>query len=120
MNLTPEQLAELLAGIARSQQAIIDAIDRANPGFRSTYLLPTLNVAANLRIPEVRLLDLPSRILLRSQGRVGMDLETVLNNLNAALGQPAAAPASATAPKAAPPSAAPAISADPENEFFNS
>ena len=72
MNLTTEQLAQLLAGIAKSQQAVIDAVDRANAGFRGTYLLPTLNVAANLRLNEVRLLDLPSRILLRSQGRVAL------------------------------------------------
>ena len=85
MTLTHQQLAELLAGIARSQQAIVDAIDRAQPGFRGTYLLPTLNVAANLRIPQTRLLDLPSRILLRSQGRVPMDAETIQRALQEAL-----------------------------------
>lgn len=118
MNITTEQLAELLAGIARSQQAVIDAVDRAQPGFRGTYLLPTLNVAANLRIPEVRLLDLPSRILLRSQGRVPMDMETVIANLNAALGQAAAA-SPAAAPKA-PAAAAPVAGNDAESDFFNS
>jgi hypothetical protein len=125
MNITTEQLAELLAGIARSQQAVIDAVDRAQPGFRGTYLLPTLNVAANLRIPDVRLLDLPSRILLRSQGRVPMDMETVLANLNAALGHAPAAAASAKVPAAAAaPATAPApaqnIGGDTESEFFNS
>jgi hypothetical protein len=125
MNITTEQLAELLAGIARSQQAVIDAVDRAQPGFRGTYLLPTLNVAANLRIPEVRLLDLPSRILLRSQGRVPMDMETVMANLHAALGQTPAAPNAPTAkaPLAAPAAstaAAPAIGGDAESDFFNS
>jgi hypothetical protein len=122
MNITTEQLAELLAGIARSQQAVIDAVDRAQPGFRGTYLLPTLNVAANLRIPDVRLLDLPSRILLRSQGRVPMDMETVLANLNAALGQTVAAPAAVPVkvPAAATPAPAPAIGGDAESDFFNS
>ena len=73
MNLSTEQLAELLAGIARSQQAIIDAIDSESGGWRNTHLLPKLTVAANLRLAHVRLLDLPSRILLRSQARTPMD-----------------------------------------------
>ena len=64
MNLTIEQLAELLAGIVRAQQAIIDGIESETAGFRNTHLLPKLNVAANLRLANVRLLDLPSRILL--------------------------------------------------------
>lgn len=119
MTLTHQQLAELLAGIARSQQAIIDAIDRAQPGFRGTYLLPTLNVAANLRIPQVRLLDLPSRILLRSQGRVPMDAETIQRALQEALeGSVAFDPPPAPPPAAAP--AIPAISAEAEDEFFQS
>lgn len=103
MNLTHEQLAELLAGIARAQQAVVDAIDRAEPGFRGTYLLPTLNVAANLRIPEVRLMDLPSRILLRSQGRTPMDLLSIQKALHEALGTGAQtlAPLSAATPKPA-------------------
>ena len=36
MNLTTEQLAELLYGIARSQEAIIDAIESENGGGRNT------------------------------------------------------------------------------------
>lgn len=119
MNLTTEQLAQLLAGIAKSQQAVIDAVDRANAGFRGTYLLPTLNVAANLRLNEVRLLDLPSRILLRSQGRVVMDVETIQKNLEEALGH---APAGAAAPAPAPVAAAPiaATAAADDLDFFNS
>lgn len=114
MNLTHEQLAELLAGIARSQQAVIDAVDRAEPGFRGTYLLPTLNVAANLRIPEVRLMDLPSRILLRSQGRTPMDLPAIQKALHEALGTGAQtlAPLSAATPKPAA-ALAPAVLAAP-------
>lgn len=84
MNITVEQLAELLAGIARSQQAIIDAIDADSPGWRNRQLLPKLNVAANLRIPEPRLLDIPSRVLLRSQTRVPMETETIARDLRAA------------------------------------
>ncbi len=124
MTLTHEQLAELLAGVARSQQAIVDAMDRAQPGFRGTYLLPTLNVAANLRIPQSRLLDLPSRILLRSQGRVPMDIETIQRALqealegSAAFDPPSAPPPAITAIAAI--AAIPAISAEAEADFFES
>jgi hypothetical protein len=119
MTLTHQQLAELLAGIARSQQAIVDAMDRAQPGFRGTYLLPTLNVAANLRIPQVRLLDLPSRILLRSQGRVPMDAETIQRALQEALeGSVAFDPPPAPPPALS--SAITPISAETEDEFFQS
>jgi hypothetical protein len=94
MNLSAEQLAELLAGIARSQQAIIDAIDSDNAGWRNTHLSPKLTVAANLRLAHVRLLDLPSRILLRSQSRTPMDTATIMRSLEEALvGAAAVAPA---------------------------
>ena len=36
--MTHEQLAELLAGIAKSQNAVLDAMDRAMPGFKNTHL----------------------------------------------------------------------------------
>ena len=122
MNLTPQQLAEILAGITRSQQAIIDAIDRANPGWRNTYLLPTLTVAANQRLAEARLLDLPSRILLRSQGRNAMDQAAVERSLNEALGLPGAAPAAASKAEPSPtpaskPAAAPG--SDDLSNFFD-
>ena len=122
MNLTPQQLAEILAGITRSQQAIIDAIDRANPGWRNTYLLPTLTVAANQRLAEVRLLDLPSRILLRSQGRNAMDQAAVERSLNEALGLLGAAPAAASKAEPSPtpaskPAAAPG--SDDLSNFFD-
>ncbi len=101
MSITNEQLAELLAGFVRSQQAVIDAIESANGGWRNTHLLPKLNTAANMRIANARLLDIPSRVLLRSQSRVPMDVATIARDLAAAMGT-AAAPASAAAPAAAP------------------
>jgi hypothetical protein len=106
MSLTNEQLAELLAGIARSQQAIIDAVDRAEPGFRNTHLVPVLTVAANLRLNEGRLLDLPSRILLRAQGRAAMDTAAVLRDFEAILtGVPVPVGTTAGAPQQLPPAA---------------
>ncbi len=118
MSITNEQLAELLAGIARSQQAIIDAIESESGGWRSTHLLPKLNTAANMRIANVRLLDLPSRILLRSQARVPMDVATILRDLNLAIGsEGVASPVSASAaPKSAavaPVAAAAAVTSAP-------
>ena len=103
MNLTTEQLAELLHGIARSQQAIIDAVDSDRGGWRNTHLLPKLNMAANLRLATSRLQDIPSRILLRSQSRVPMDVATIAQALEeAANGATLPATAAATrAPKAA-------------------
>ena len=73
MNITSEYLADLLIGVARAQNAIIEAVERANPGFRNTHLVPILNVAANMRAGDPRMIDLPSRILLRLQGRVALD-----------------------------------------------
>ncbi len=76
-----DQLAELLAGIAKSQNAVLDAIDRANPGFKATHLSSVLNVAANMRTAEPRLVDLPSRILLRYQGRAAVDMDAIKADL---------------------------------------
>jgi len=81
MTISIVHLAELLAGIARSQQAIIDAVERADGGWRSTHLIPMLNVAANTRAPDPRLIDLPSRILLRYQGRAAVDSEAIVADL---------------------------------------
>jgi hypothetical protein len=101
MSITTEQLAELLAGIVRSQQAIIDAIESESAGWRNTHLIPKLNTAANTRLANTRLLDIPSRVLLRSQTRVPMDVATITRDLNAALGTTNVASPSLVAPAAA-------------------
>ncbi len=77
-----QQLAELLSGIAKANNAILDAFERAHPGFKSTHLAPVLNVAANMRSAEPRLVDLPSRILLRYQGRVAVDTAVIRADLD--------------------------------------
>ena len=102
MNLTIEQVAELLAGIARSQQAIIDAIESESGGWRNTHLLPKLNTASNMRLATPRLLDIPSRILLRSQGRIPMDVATITRVLEEATGGLPATPPATAAPIATP------------------
>src|SRR5262245_66526337 len=73
MELTSDHLADLIIGIARAQNALIDAIERAEPGFRNRHAVPILNVAANMRAGDPRMIDLPSRVLLRLQGRVAID-----------------------------------------------
>ena len=110
MNLSTEQIAELLAGIARSQQAIIDAIESENGGWRSTHLLPKLTTASNMRLAAPRMLDIPSRILLRSQGRVPMDVATIVRVLEeAAAGANAPMAATAAAASQSSPIAVPVV-----------
>ncbi len=96
MNLTIEQLAEVLAGITKAQQAIIDGIDSESAGWKNTHLIPKLTTASNMRLATPRLIDLPSRVLLRSQSRVPMDVATITRLLHEAVSGeavPAVAPA---------------------------
>ena len=139
MNISTEHLVELLSGIARAQAALADAVERGDPGWRNSHLVPILSVAANMRSPDSRLIDLPSRILLRYQGKVAPESAAIVADLERLLAMPAqgpsydpsapaamspaaarfaakhaAAPAAAVAPAAAPaprPAAAPAASA---------
>ena len=116
MNLTTQQVAELLAGIVRGQQAIIDAIESDNGGWKNTHLLPKVNTAANMRLAVPRMQDVPARVLLRSQGRVPMDVESIVRLLNEAAGVPAPAPG------AAPPAAnesKPGATGDDLSNFFD-
>jgi len=104
MNISASQLAELLAGIAKAQTAIIDAVERANGGWRSTHMSPMLSVAANMRAAEPRLVDLPARVLLRYQGRPAVDIALIATELEHLIeGKPLpAAPANAAAAMARP------------------
>jgi hypothetical protein len=99
MNLTSDHLADLLIGIARAQNAVIEAIEHSSPGFRSTHAVPLLNVAANMRTGDPRMIDLPSRVLLRLQGRVAVDPAAVKADLERLVSGKAAAAAPAAAPK---------------------
>ena len=104
MNLTTDHLADILIGIARAQNAVIDAIDRVNPGFRSQHATPLITVAANMRAGDPRMIDLSSRILMRLQGRVALDPAAVKADLERLMSGKAAPPAPAAfaaAPKAA-------------------
>lgn len=81
MEISSEYLADLLIGIAKAQAAVIDAMERSSPGFRSTHVAPLLQIAANMRAGDPRLVDLPSRVLLRTLGRVAPDNNTVRADL---------------------------------------
>jgi hypothetical protein len=83
--LNTHQLAELLVGIARAQQAIVDAIESSKPGFRSTHLSPALMNTARVRDTQrpLHLGDLPARVLMQCMGRNGPDVEQVARDIEA-------------------------------------
>jgi len=118
MNLTTEHLSDILIGIARAQNAVVEAMEHASPGFRNTYALPLITLAANMRAGDPRMVDLSARILMRLQGRVALDNAAVKADLERLMsGKPVAAPVAFAPPKvvAAPatpkPAAAPAADA---------
>ena len=129
------QLAELLMGIAKAQGAIIDAIERAEPGFKNNHAVPMLTTAANVRAAVPRIQDLPARILLRMQGRAAFDVAQIQQDLEAAFASdgtspgasaepdanlsPAAMRAAARVPGVAPAAPAPAAAAPGENLDFS-
>ncbi|MPZ43471.1 MAG: hypothetical protein GEV05_08730 [Betaproteobacteria bacterium] len=86
--LNTHQLAEILVGIARAQQAIIDAIESSKAGFRSTHLSPTLMNVARVRDTHrpLQLTDLPARVLLQCMGRNGPDVEQIARDIEALIG----------------------------------
>ena len=106
-NITTQQLAELIVGIARSQQAIIDAMESQKAGFKGSHLGAALDNAAKSRVTTrpLTLQELPSRALLQCMGRSGPNVEQLTRDLEALLSGQAVATA---APAAAPAAAAPA------------
>ncbi|MCX7960564.1 MAG: hypothetical protein N2653_03185 [Burkholderiales bacterium] len=87
VQLSSEQLAELLIGIARAQTAVIQGIESAMPGTRMQHILPQIQNAAHLRDhPDPTLADLPSRVLLAAQGRIPPDPAAVARELERLLG----------------------------------
>ena len=101
-NVTTQQLAELLVGIARAQQAMAEAIESQKAGFKGTHLANALENAARIRTTNrpVTLQEFPARVLIQCMGRTGPNVEQVARDLAALLGGQAAAPAAAPAPEA--------------------
>ncbi len=104
-NLTTQQIAELLIGIARTQQAIVDGVESQKAGYKSGHLAPALDYAAKSRVTTrpLTLQELPSRVLMQCMGRAGPNVEQLTRDLDALLaGLPVAAPAAAPVPTAPP------------------
>lgn len=103
-NLTTQQVAELLIGVARTQQAVVEAVESLKAGFRTTHFGPALDNAARVRATNrpLTLQELPARVLMQCMGRAGPNVEHITRDLEALLvAQPAAADAGggdATAP----------------------
>jgi len=91
-NLTTQQIAELLVGISRTQQAIIDAMENSKAGFKSTHFRPALESASRIRSNRAEtLVDLPSRLLLQMLGRNAPDSTQIAQEIEALLNPPPAA-----------------------------
>jgi len=99
-NLTTRQIAELLVGVARAQQAMIDAIESQKAGYKQSHLSSALTNAARIRntahVPT--LMDFPSRVLLAFQGRNPPDVAQLERDLDSLLGGHGAAAPAADAP----------------------
>jgi hypothetical protein len=105
--ITTQQLAQVLLGIARAQNAIVDALENSKAGFKANYFRSAVETAARIRAnrPET-LADYPSRLLLQMMGRTAPDADAVtrdLENLLAPKRAPAVPEAPALAAAAAPP-----------------
>jgi len=100
--ITTQQLAELLIGIARSQQAVVDAIDSSQAGFKMKYFSSVLHSVTKLRNMDytATLQDLPARVLLQCQSRSGPDLAQVVQDLEAMLAEKKSPVGPATVPPA--------------------
>ena len=82
MEISAQQLAELLSGIARAQAAVVSGLENEFAGVRSGRIVPALQNVAHMRDhPEPTLTDLPVRILLSTIGRVGPDPASIAKDL---------------------------------------
>jgi hypothetical protein len=96
-NVTAQQLAELIIGIARAQQAIVEAMESQKAGFTGSHFGPALNNAARTRVTTrpLTLQEFPARVLIQCMGRAGPNVEQLTRDLEVLLAGPAAPPAPA-------------------------
>lgn len=81
MEISAQQLAELLIGIARAQAAVINGLESAQPGTRG-HIVPAVQNVAHLRDhPSPTLVDLPVRVLLSHLSRAVPDTEAIAREL---------------------------------------
>src|SRR5215210_9245111 len=101
MELSTEQLAQILLGVARAQQAIIDALENSKAGFKSTHFRPSIETASRLRSNRAEsLADFPSRLLLQMMGRTAPDTDSVIRDLEKLLAAPTPVAVAFTPPAA--------------------
>jgi hypothetical protein len=93
MQISSQQLAELLLGIARAQAGIIQGLESELAGVKSSRIIPALQNVAHLRDhPQPTLTDLPVRVLLGTLGRQVPDTTGLVRDLERLIGGGAAAP----------------------------
>jgi len=108
-DVTSQQLAQLLLGIARAQNAIVEALENSRAGFKASHFRPAVESASRIRSNRTNTLaDYPSRLLLQFLGRTGPDIDAVTRDLEALLEASAAAAEAGAAPASAQAAAAPA------------
>lgn len=83
-DLTTQQMAQLMLGVARAQLAILDGIESIKPGFKATHARSILETTSRIRsnTPET-LSDFPARLLLQMLGRNPPALERVARDFEA-------------------------------------
>jgi hypothetical protein len=87
MQVSAQQLAELLLGIARAQAAMVHGLENEFAGMRSGRIMPALQNVAHMRDhPQPTLTDLPVRLLLSTLGRQVPDLAALIADLERLVG----------------------------------
>lgn len=82
MEMSAQQLAELLLGIARAQAAIVQGLENELAGIRSGRIVPALQNVAHLHDhPQPSLTDVPVRVLLGTLGRQVPDVAGLVRDL---------------------------------------
>jgi hypothetical protein len=90
-SITTQQLAQLLLGVARAQNALVEALENSKAGFKATHFRPAVEAASRIRSNRTETLsDYPSRLLLQMLGRTAPDRDSVLRELEKLLTEPAA------------------------------
>ena len=86
-NVTTQQLAELIIGVARTQQAIVDGMESLKAGFKATHFAPALDTTAKIRATTrpLTLQEFPARVLMQCMGRAGPNVEQITRDLEALL-----------------------------------
>ena len=91
LQISAQQLAELLTGIARAQAALVQGLESEMAGVKSGRVVPAVQNVAHLRDhPQPTLVDLPVRLFLAAMGRVGPDPAVVAKDLERLFGGGAA------------------------------